>query len=90
MIEKNSENIKQIIEGIEKHAAAAQELRDEIIAAYDRSDLAFLKQISKSLSELEAASYKVVQAFEEIDEILKLRSKMRDEGIIKQYHLRRA
>lgn len=85
-----SKNIQEIVEKIESIVNIADEFREEVNSVYDKSDLAFLKRISKSLGELEAASDKVIQSFVEVEETLETYNKEQDEDFSKQYCLRGA
>lgn len=80
-----SKNIQEIIRQIESIVGITGEFREEINIVYDKSDLAFLKRISESLEELEAASDKVIERFVEVEKTLEAYNKEHDEDFIKQY-----
>jgi hypothetical protein len=73
--------IQEIVEKIESIAITANEFRGEVKDVYAKSDLAFLKRVSKSLGELEAASSKIIENFVGIEDALATYNTQPDEGI---------
>lgn len=79
--ESGSKTIQEIVGKIQSIAFTANAFHEEIKDVYDKSDLAFLKRVSKSLGELEAASSKLIENFINIDDTLIDYNKARDNGL---------